>query len=357
MRVIKNYIFFKKHIKKIIIVSGIIVILGIITKVVMNTYGKPPQIPNKIVEVQPIIKQDIQQTIRLLGTLHPKHATTLVAKGVGLLDELVPTGHTVTKGTLIATIDNPDVEKNLQLSIRTEALAKAQVERLKPLFEKGYVSAKDLEEKKEALLNAKKEVSRAKIERDNLRFYAPFDGIIGAYKKREGTQVNQGEAVVTLYDPTSLVVDLDIPCTQLKKINVGQPLYIFKKRYHLSHVQKMLDSESHMCPADVSITCTNCVIGSTVPVDLVISEKKEAIVIPFQAIFLKNSKPFVYVVENGKVVLVPVKTGLKQKDSIEISEGLKEGQKLIIKGQERLYPELAVDIYSDFAVKTERRGA
>jgi membrane fusion protein (multidrug efflux system) len=250
---------------------------------------------------------------------------------------------------LIATIDNPDVEKNLQLSIHTESLANAQLERLKPLFEKGFVSAKDLEEKKQALLIAQKEVSRANIERDNLRFYAPFDGIVGAYKKREGTQVNQGDAVVTLYDPALLIVDFDIPCTKLKRINVGQPLYVLKKRYTLSHVQKMLDSESHMCPADVAIICKNCVIGSTVHVDLVISEKKDAIVIPFQSLFLKSSKPYVYIVENGKVALVPVKTGLKQKDSIEIIEGLKVGQKLIIKGQERLYPELAVDIHTESA--------
>ncbi len=40
-----------------------------------------------------------------------------------------------------------------------------------------------------------------------------------------------------------------------------------------------------------------------------------------------------------------MKTGLQQQDKIEIVEGLKAGQQLVIKGQERLYPEMAVDIY------------
>lgn len=320
-------------------------------KAFIGRSGKALAPPNKLVEIAVVKQQPFQQTIRLLGIIHPKHTTVLMAKGSGILDALIPTGQKITKGTLLAKIDNPDLENNLQLSLSAEALAQAQYNRLSQLLKTGYVSAKEAEEKKQVWIDAQKELSKTKIERDNLRFYAPFDGIIGAYKKREGAEVTQGDAVVSIYDPASLVVDFDIPCSNLNALKEGQLVKVRGKHYPLSHLQKMLDEDTHMCPADVDIRCENCLIGDTVNVDLVLAEKKDAIVIPFQALFLRNSKPFVYLVENGKVALIAVKTGLQQQDRIEIVKGLKPGQQLIIKGQERLYPELAVDIYNPVSTK------
>jgi membrane fusion protein (multidrug efflux system) len=315
-------------------------------KFIWRSSSKALENPNKVVEVEVVKQQAIQQRVRLLGIIHPKHTTTLIAKGSGTLDAFIATGQSVSKGTLIATIDNVDVEKNVQLSKSAEQLAKEQYERFAPLTKKGFVSPKEIEEKNQAWISTQKEFSKAKIELDNLRFYAPFDGIVGAYKKREGAQVSQGESVVSVYDPTSLVVDFDIPCSNLTVINEGQKVYVLGKSYSLTHMQKMLDEETHMCPADVDIKCSNCLIGDTVRVDLVVSEKENVIVVPFQALFLRDSHPAVFVVNKGKVQLIPVKTGVKQEDQIEIVEGLKAGQQLIIKGQDRLYPDMSVDIFS-----------
>ncbi|WP_367274388.1 efflux RND transporter periplasmic adaptor subunit [uncultured Legionella sp.] len=334
------------------IALGLVITMPIIliSRFFSHSAEQTPVNPNKMVEVEIVKTQKFQQSIKLLGIIHPKHTTVLVSKGTGMLDELIPTGQKVKKGTLIAKIVNPDIEKNLQLSLSAETLAKAQFDRFNPLLKTGFVSPKEVEEKKQAWLVAQKELSKTKIELDNLRFYAPFDGIIGAYKKREGSEINQGEAVVSIYDPSSLVVDLDVPCSNLTGLNEGQAVRVLGKEYTLTHLQKMIDEHTHMCPADVDIQCDTCLLGTTVNVDLIVAEQQNTIVIPFQALFLRNSEPFVYIVEQEKVTLVPVKTGMKEQDKIEITEGLKPGQQLIIKGQERLYPEMVVDIYRPTAV-------
>ena len=304
----------------------------------------PQRPPQKIVEIAIVKKQKFQQSIRLLGVIHPQHATYMAAKGSGVLDILIPTGQKISKGALIAKIDNPDIDNEVLLSQSAETIAKSQLDRLQPLLEKGYVSGREIEEKKQEWITAQKEFAKMKMERDNLRFYAPFDGIIGAYKKREGAQINAGDTVVTVYDPETLVVDFDIPCSNLAKISVGQRVYVFDKAYPLDNIQRMLDEETHMCPADVKIACEDCLIGSTVPVRLVVTEKNDVITIPFQALFLKNGIPHVYIVEENKIVLVEVKIGAKQEDRIEIITGLQPGQQLVLKGQERLYPEMSVEI-------------
>lgn len=298
----------------------------------------------KLVEVETLKKTNIEETKHLLGTIHPKHVTVLVAKSHGTLDALLPTGQKVRKGELIAKIDNSDIENNLQLSQSSEVIAKTQYERLLRLGKTGYVSSREVDEKKQTWLEAQKELSKTKIELDTLRFYAPFDGIIGAYKKKEGTQVNPGDPIVTLYDPTTLVVDFDIPCTNLSSLNEDQSVRVFKKTYKLSHLQRMIDDETHMCPADVAISCQDCLIGASTEVELIVQDKKDSLVIPLQAIFLRNSKPHVYVVNKDKIELVPITTGITNQSQVEVTSGLSVGQQLVIKGQERLYPGLQVAI-------------
>ncbi|MDP1603725.1 MAG: efflux RND transporter periplasmic adaptor subunit [Legionella sp.] len=342
--------FFKKYLLKIILTFIILSVVIFCYKFFVKSSKKALEPAPKLVEVLAVKNENIQQTIRLIGTIRPLHATVLIAKGTGNFDALIPTGEKVHKGALIAKIINPDIENNLELSEATEKIAKTQYDRLLSLHNTGYVSSKEVEEKKQTWIDAQKELSKTKIEFDTMRFYAPFDGIIGAYKIREGTQINQGDPVVTIYDPSTLLVDFDIPCTTITTVKEGQSVRILNKNYSLSHIQRMIDDETHMCPADVAIACENCLIGASTNVDLVVQEKKGVIVVPENALFLRNGKTFAYIVSNGKIVLTPVKTGLRDKSRIEILSGLTLNQLLVIKGQERLYPDMPVQIYKPATV-------
>jgi membrane fusion protein (multidrug efflux system) len=308
--------------------------------------SKPsPSTPPKIVEVAIVKPTTIEKTIQLIGTIRPKHATVLVAKGSGMLDTLLSSGQTVKKGDLIAKIINPDIEKSYQLSKETEQLENTQYQRLKSLQKTGFVSAREVEEKKRVWIDSQREKAKTKIELKNMRFYAPFDGVVGAFKIKEGAQVTEGAPVVTIYDPQSLTVEIDIPCSNTNSIEENQPIYLFNKLYHLSHVQKMIDDETHMCPADVDIQCTRCLVGVSITGHLVIKKKINTLVIPTQALFLKQGKTHIYKVVDKKIELVAVKTGIQQKDRVEIIAGLKSGDRIVSKSPERLYPGLEVSIY------------
>ncbi|PWY56949.1 efflux RND transporter periplasmic adaptor subunit [Legionella qingyii] len=299
----------------------------------------------KIVETVTIRPSTIEKKIKLIGTIRPKHATVLIAKGSGMLDILMSSGQIVQKGDLIAKIINPDIERSYQLSKETEQLEKTQYQRVKNLQKTGFVSAREVEEKKRIWIDSQKEKARTKIELKNMRFYAPFDGVIGAFKIKEGAQVTEGAPVVTIYDPNSLTVEIDIPCTNNHSIEENQPIYILGKLYHLNHVQKMIDDETHMCPADVDIQCTHCLVGASVSSQLVVNKKTKALVIPAQALFLKQGKTHVYKVVDKKIELIAVKTGIQEQDKVEIISGLKSGDQIVSKSPERLYPGLEISIY------------
>lgn len=330
--------------KTLIVTMGLGIFLTVYF-IVHHSSFPPPALPTKLVEIETATPTGIQKTIKLIGTIRPKHTTILVAKGSGMLDILQPSGEMVKKGDLIAKIINPDIEKSYQLSKATAKLANIQYKRLLSLRKTGFVSAREVEEKKQLWIDAQKELAKTKIELKNMRFYAPFDGIIGAYKIKEGSQVNESAQVVTVYDPSALTIEVDIPCTNHPQIKVNQPVKILGKPYQLSHLQKMIDDDTHMCPADVDIHCDTCLIGTNIVVELIVKEKQDVLVIPTSALFLKNGAPHIYKVNNNKIELVKIKTGIQEKEKVEISSGLKTGDKVIIKNPERLYPGLTVAIY------------
>jgi membrane fusion protein (multidrug efflux system) len=330
--------------KKTHIIIAVIILMTIFYGLYKAIHTSTPPQNLKVVEVQIAQLRPIQQTARFIGTIRSEQATTLVAKSNGILDRFVTSGQHVKKGDLIAKIDNNDIERNYKLSQEMEQISKLQYDRFNQLQKTGVISQSTLEEKKGILIESQKKVTDAKMAIDEINVYAPFDGIVGIFKIREGSQVQAGDTLVSFYDPSKTIVEFDVPLSVMSTVNDGDTVFIEGKQYPLTYIQKMLDEETHMSPAYVNIECNNCIIGSTVDVNLVVKEKKSAIIIPNEAVFLRNGKPFVYIVKDGKATLTPVEPGIREKEWIEITSGLQQNDQVIISGQARLYPEAPVKI-------------
>lgn len=323
----------------------LVLLLGALSYAFFKSTSSSPRPPmEKVVEVVTITPASIKQTTRLLGTIRPKHATVLITKTSGTLDYVVPAGQTVKKGTLIAKIENADLEASYKLSESAEDIAKKQYERTQTLLKSGNVSTRMLEDQKNTWIEAQKRLAETRIQLDKTRFFAPFDGIVGVFKTHEGSQLEAGEVVVTFYDPSHLMVEFDIPDSLIQFLHEGQSVIINEKVYPLTHFQRMIDNETHMCPAYVDISCETCLIGTSVPVDLIIQNKKDTIVIPYGATFIREGKLYVYRVEDNKAALTPITLGIREKEMVEVTEGLKVGDVIISVQPQRLYPTCAVKV-------------
>ena len=73
-----------------------------------------------------------------------------------------------------------------------------------------------------------------------------------------------------------------------------------------------------------------------VKADIVVEKADSAIVIPKQVIISRRNQKYVYVVDRNSAVLRNIKTGLEDEVNVEITEGLDEGDNLIIRGYETL---------------------
>jgi membrane fusion protein (multidrug efflux system) len=286
----------------------------------------------KVVEVEKAIIGDLIQTVRLIGTIKSSNNISLTAQETGVIDKIyVSSGSKVHKNDLIATLNN---YKNL---LEAENIALSQLNSTQSLYEKNAASKKDLDEKKKTFLSAKTMASKA-------CFRSQVDGVVGIFKQHLGSSINAGEELVDISSKSALHIDFAIPEDILPYIKKGQDIYIKSQKYSLSDLQYSLDPETYMAPARVNFTCENCIIGSYIEVDLVTQIHPQTIIIPFDSIFIKNGKNYVYIIENNKTKEVPITVGLREKEKIEILSGLKENDQVVIKGQSRLSNDLEVRI-------------
>ncbi len=299
----------------------------------------------KVVEIEKINKKNINKTTSLIAKIKAKYSANLITQASGILNIIVEAGANVTKGTLIAKINNIEVERLYSLTSSAEIIAKDQYDRAKRLLNSGAYSKSDFEITHNRWINAKKDKADAKIAFDKLNFYAPFDGIIGVYKFKDGEQLRGNEQIVSFYDPKNVTLELDIPSSLVPYVNNGQDLTVLGKHYKLTHIQKMLDEEKHMSPAFVDITCEDCLIGSNLDVDLTVIQKNNIIMIPYEAIFNNNGNSMVYIVKNDIVEPRKINLGIREKEEIEVISGLEEEEMIIARNPSRLYPGCRVKIH------------
>ncbi len=80
----------------------------------------------------------------------------------------------------------------------------------------------------------------------------------------------------------------------------------------------------------------NLKIGMTGTADVTIAAKKSATVVPVEAIVEKNGKKYVFKVVDGKARLTPVTLGLTTESSAEVIQGVRIGDRVVVKGVEKL---------------------
>lgn len=337
--------------KKYLILFGLICFSLLVYKYFIQSSAMHP--PAKLVEVEKLELKNITQQIEFIGTIKSRKQTTLKGRAYGILNIRLKVGQRAKKGELIAQIENNNIERNYQILKEAEEIANQQFERSNSLFKLGMLSRNSIEEKKDALLAVQKRLSDAKIAYEEINIYAPFDGIIGSFKFREGSEIQNGDDIVNFYDPASLIIEFDVPLSIAKQVREGSKVFVEGKEYNLTNIQKMLDPETHMCPADVEVSGEEFTIGSSVEVSLVTKEKENVIVIPFEAIFLNEGKPFVYIASENKATLTPVELGIRNKDLIEIVSGLKVDDELIAQGHHRLYPGTSIEVVAKDSIKKQ----
>lgn len=222
------------------------------------------------------------------------------------------------------------------------------------------VSGKIIEKVKEDGSSVNKGEVIAYIDRDEvgLKFEkapveSPLSGIVGRISADIGSNVTPQTAIALVVDMDRMEIDLDIPEKYLPKISIGQDALISVDAYpqeefkgKVSKISPVVDLSTRTAPIEIIFDNPGYRLksGMFAKVKLIIARHKDIPVIMKEAIIGKEPNLYVYTIENNRAALKKIALGIRQGPYFEVREGLKEGDTVVIMGQQKLYENAAVAI-------------
>ena len=328
---------------------------------------EPPTV--KVVTVK---RGDISVPLVATGTIFPEYESKIGPKISGTIEIVyVDEGDKVRKGQPLVQLDQKDLLIAVRQGQATVRVAEAQLkeaevkvanlkkerERLANLLKKNVISQQKYDDIDTAYSMAVTgiEVIRAQIlsTRENLAMaeqklsdtviIAPFSGLI---VKRF---VNQGEFVSTMPpSPLFLIMNIDkvkteigLPEVHLARINIGNPVEIKVDTYPgiifkgtVSTINPMVDPVSRAFTVKVEIPNKDHRLkpGMFARVKIYPTIHKGALIVPFKSVMKRAGNTVVFVVDGNTVKLRAVTPGINNEGEIEVIDGLKEGEEVVIEG-------------------------
>ena len=161
-----------------------------------------------------------------------------------------------------------------------------------------------------------------------------------------GENVTTQTPIALVVDMRRVEIDLDIPEKYYAKIALDQKAKVKIDAYpdeefsgRVTKISPVVDLSTRAAPIEIAIDNPEGKLRSGMfsKVSLVLTEHKNVPVILKEAIMGKVPNLYVYVIENQKAVLRKITLGIRQGPYYEVREGLREGDLVVIMGQQRLY--------------------
>jgi RND family efflux transporter MFP subunit len=300
------------------------------------------------------------QEIILPGNVQPFSSSPIYSRTNGYLRKwYVDIGARVKQGQLLAVIDAPEVDQQVEQSISNLDTAKANLalaeitkNRYQALLSKKAVSQQDVDNAV-GTYNANKsivEADQANVKQLQAlqsfeKIYAPFDGIVTARNTDIGDLVNSGSAggvktdLFHIAQPGTLRVYVNVPEEYSQGIKEGMTADItlaeFPGRKFQGKLVRTADAinmttRTLLIEVDVANPAGTLLTGSYAEVHLAIPTQGNSFVIPVNTLIFRSEGLHVGVVKNGKVVLTAVTAGHDFGNTIEIVAGLNADDQVIV---------------------------
>lgn len=296
--------------------------------------------------------QVLVDEIPIIGSLLPDEEVNLSFETSGKITDInFEEGTHVTKGQLLAKVNDRPLQAQLQRLVAQLKLAEDRVFRQDALLKRDAVSKEAYEQVKTELatLNADIELVRAQIEQTELR--APFDGIIGLRQVSVGTYASPSTIVAKLTKITPLKLEFSVPESYAKDVRVGTSLNFNLTGSLNKYEAQVYARESSLDPETRSLTIralypnpSGIMPGRYASITLRKQEFENALAIPSEAIVPEMGKDKVFLYKNGKAEPVDIVTGIRTEALVQAVAGLEEGDTVIISGTQQLRTGMAVTI-------------
>ncbi|KUG24767.1 putative co/zn/cd efflux system membrane fusion protein [hydrocarbon metagenome] len=292
---------------------------------------------NKVpVAVKPIEEEYFKKELTFFTSLSGIMQTTRSSAVGGRIEKVnFKVGDYVKKDQIVVEFpeDNPAVQ--FEQAKHAFENSKKTYERMKALLDAGETSQANFDGAETKFLVDKRNYEMAI---QVLFIDAPYDGIIVEIMVNEGDGVDSKIPLFTIAKLNKMKARIWTSEDEIRQIKNGMTAEVNYngKVYEgrVTHKSMAMDPMKRAFYAEVEFDNPNNQLkpGLTLEVAVKIYENKNALIVPRHLINNSSDEKSVYVVVNGKAEERKIKTGFESGISVEILEGLKPGDKIIVKG-------------------------
>lgn len=295
----------------------------------------------------------VNNQIDITGTIDANERVSLISQTAGNITGIYFTeGTRVKKGQLLVKVYNQDLQASLQQLDAQMILARDINNRNKILLQKEAVSKEEYETSLSSLnsLKAQADVIRAQISRTEIR--APFSGVIGLRNVSPGGYLSPATPIATLVNIDPAKLTFSVPERYLPIINKGSKVSFTiessRKSFNATvyAIEPELDANSRTITVRAKAPNPENLLtaGSFAKINLTLDQIPKTIMVPTECVIpdLKSSKIYLY--KNGIAVAQNVKTDLRTDTKIQVIDGLKAGDSIVVSGLIQIRPKSPLKI-------------
>jgi membrane fusion protein (multidrug efflux system) len=297
--------------------------------------------PNAPVSVDITIAetQKVEKQIEVNGTVLANDFVELHPEVNGRITFLqIPEGKLITAGTIIAKLNDADLQAQLAKANAQLELAVINEKRNKQLLAIKGMNQSDYDASLQQVKSLQADVAYTKSLIEKTIVKAPFTGQIGLRQVSVGAYINTTTTIATIQKLDQLKLDFTIPEVYATYVSVGKKVNIATASSNGTNLTGIITAiEPQIIAASRNLKVRTSFKGKVLPgayakVYLEESNAKPSIMVPSNVIIPDSKSKQVVVVKNGQAKFVNVETGYRTQTAVEITKGLEVGDSVIVAG-------------------------
>ncbi len=304
---------------------------------------RPAVVATQVVRMQPFA-----DTLQALGTVHARESVTVTAS-VGEKVQAVhfDSGQSVRAGAPLVTLSGQAEQAALDEAAASATEADRQYRRLAGLAEQQLVARAQLDAQRATRDAARARVAQVRAQLADRVIRAPFAGVLGLRQVSPGSLVSPGTVITTLDDLSQVYVDFPMPETQLAQVAAGQAIEGTAAAYAgrsfegtVATIDARVDAATRAVTVRGQFANTDRALKPGMLVQVRVRRpERQALLAPEIAVVQAGTDSFVYrVTPQGVAERVDVKLGTRAGGQVEVLEGLKPGDRIVVDGTGKLRP-------------------
>ncbi|MBC7886698.1 MAG: efflux RND transporter periplasmic adaptor subunit [Ferruginibacter sp.] len=296
--------------------------------------------PPVVVDIIIAEKESISDTIEANGTVIANEYVELRPEVSGRLIFLhLPEGKLITKGTVVARVNDADLLAQISRSNVQLDLAQKTVDRLKQLLDVNGLNQADYDAALNQVNTLKADIvyTRALVDKTVVR--TPFNGVAGLRQVSPGAYVTPATIIATLQQTSEVKVDFTLPEMYGDAIKTGTLVEVEvdavtkeKGRAMIIATEPGANTDTRNLKVRALLKGAHANPGAFVKVYIDAGKGRASIKVPANCIIPDDRNNQVILIKKGKASFVNVQTGIRESNTVEVTNGIDVGDSIVVTG-------------------------